>query len=68
MYTIGRLQSGGNWTAVDLGAAARAGRRLYLDVAYGTDSNVSGTGFWFDEVTITNFFEQVADQQSDVCP
>lgn len=57
-----------SWSAIDLGASARAGRAVQLDVGYGTDSLASGTGFWFDEVTLTNFYEQVADQQSNGCP
>ena len=55
------------WSAADLGAASRAGRAVQLDVGYGTDPLASGTGFWFDEVTLTNFYEQVADRQSN-CP
>ena len=56
------------WTAADLKSSAFAGRKVQLDVAYGTDSSVSGTGFQFDQVTLTNFEQQVADAQSDVCP
>jgi len=48
--------------------AAPAGRRIALDVAYGTDDNIEGTGLWFDELTLTNFEEPGADAQSDVCP
>ena len=55
------------WSAADLGAASRAGRAVQLDVGYGTDPLASGTGLWFDEVTLTNFYEQVADGQSN-CP
>jgi hypothetical protein len=60
------LQS--TWTATDLGAPSLAGRKVRLDIAYGTDSSVSLVGFWFDEVTVTNAYVQGPDQQSDVCP
>lgn len=56
-----------SWTATDLNAAAIAGRAVQIDIGYGTDPIASGTGFWFDEVTITNFYEQGADQQTS-CP
>jgi hypothetical protein len=51
-----------------LNAASLAGRNVRLDIAYGTDSSASGTGFWFDDVTLTNVYAQGPDQQSDVCP
>jgi hypothetical protein len=56
------------FSSADLGAASRAGKVLQLDIGYGTDPLASGTGFWFDEVTLTNFYEQVADTQSNGCP
>src|SRR5690242_18939802 len=40
----GWLQS--TWTAADLNSASPAGRKVRLDIAYGTDSSVSGIGFW----------------------
>ncbi|HEX9940749.1 MAG TPA: hypothetical protein VGG03_01935 [Thermoanaerobaculia bacterium] len=61
----GWLQS--TWTAADLGAASRAGRALQLDVGYATDTSASLTGFWFDEVTLTNVELLASDQQGDVC-
>jgi hypothetical protein len=57
-----------SWSANALGAAALAGRRVRIDVAYGTDPLVEGAGFQFDEVTVTNFELQVADTGDDVCP
>lgn len=57
-----------SWTPADLGAAAIAGRRIQLDIGYGTDATASGVGLWIDEVTLTNFYEQSADQQSNGCP
>lgn len=62
----GWMQS--TWTASDLNAPALAGRQVQLDMGYGTDGSVSGTGFWFDEVTLTNVYIVGADQQTDVCP
>jgi len=55
-----------SWSAADLGAASRAGRSVQIDVGYGTDPTAAALGFWFDDVTLTNFYEQGADQQS--CP
>ncbi len=46
---------------------AFTGRLAQLDVRYGTDANLAGAGFDFDEVTITNFYVQVPDAQSDTC-
>ena len=56
-----------NWTAADLGAAALAGKKVQLDVAYGTDPTASLTGLQIDEVTLTNFDLQGADAQPDAC-
>jgi hypothetical protein len=56
------------WSATALGSADFAGRRVRLDVAYGTDPLVEGSGFQFDEVTVTNFELQVGDTKSDMCP
>lgn len=44
------------------------GRTTQIDVAYGTDPLLSGAGFSFDQVTITNFDLQVPDAQSNDCP
>ncbi len=40
---------------------------MQIDVAYGTDPNVTLTGLQFDEVTLTDFDLQGSDAQSDVC-
>ncbi|HLF56085.1 MAG TPA: Ig-like domain-containing protein, partial [Thermoanaerobaculia bacterium] len=59
-----------NWSATALGVSdggGAAGRRVRLDVAYGTDPLVEASGFQFDEVTITDFDLQVADTQGDSC-
>jgi hypothetical protein len=56
------------WSAADLGAAAIAGRKVQVDVAYGTDPLASGTGLQIDGVTLTDFELQVADDQPDACP
>lgn len=55
------------WSAEALGSSALADEVVRLDVAYGTDPLVEGTGFWFDEVTVTNVFVQSPDTQSDEC-
>lgn len=55
------------WTSSDLQAAAFAGRKVQLDVAYGTDSTASLTGFWLDHVTLTDFEQQGDDLQGEVC-
>ncbi|HSE61988.1 MAG TPA: CARDB domain-containing protein [Thermoanaerobaculia bacterium] len=55
------------WSEGALGSAALAGKRVRLDVAYGTDPLVEGAGFQFDEVTLTDFELQVADASSDAC-
>lgn len=55
------------WSSSALGSAQLAGRIVQLDVAYGTDPLVSGTGFWFDQVALTAFELQVPDKQSDDC-
>ncbi len=52
------------WSALDLGSASRAGRSVQIDVGYGTDPTAALLGFWFDEVTLTNYYEQGSDQQS----
>ncbi len=56
-----------SWSAAALQSAAQAGKLVRLDVAYGTDPQVSLGGFWFDEVTLTDVDVQVPDAQSDVC-
>jgi hypothetical protein len=42
-------------------------RRVQVEAAYGTDPGLAEEGFHFDEVTITNFDEIVADTQSNQC-
>jgi hypothetical protein len=55
------------WSAAALEAAERAGEFVQLDVRYGTDVDVQGTGFWFDRVTVTDVELVVDDAQADVC-
>jgi hypothetical protein len=56
------------WSAAALNpGGAFAGKLVRLDVAYGTDTNLSLLGFQFDQVTLTNFEIQAPDAQSDVC-
>ncbi|HEV8611213.1 MAG TPA: hypothetical protein VGS98_14255 [Thermoanaerobaculia bacterium] len=56
-----------DFSSAALSPASCVGVRCRLDIAYGTDSLVSGAGFDFDEVTVTNFDLQVADQASNTC-
>jgi hypothetical protein len=55
------------WSAAALGAAEAAGEFVQLDVRYGTDVDVEGRGFWFDEVTVTDVELVVGDAQVDLC-
>jgi uncharacterized repeat protein (TIGR01451 family) len=55
------------FSSAALSPAGCVGQRCRLDVAYGTDSLASGTGFDFDEVTLTNFELQVPDTASNTC-
>jgi len=41
--------------------------RVQIEAAYGTDGGLALEGFHFDEVTITNFDELVADAQPNQC-
>jgi len=56
-----------SWSAAALQSGLFAGRRVRLDVTYGTDPLVQLAGFQFDEVTLTNIDLQVADTHSNVC-
>ncbi len=56
------------WSAAALGQAAASGAEVRLDVGYGTDPAIEGTGFRFDEVTLTDVELVVADAQPDACP
>lgn len=56
------------WTSADLKTTQFAGKKVQLDVGYGTDSTAALLGFWFDQVTLTNFQMQVADANTNVCP
>ncbi len=55
-YTSGALQAG-----------TFAGQLTQLEIIFGTDGAANARGFWFDQVTLTNFDLQVADTQTDVC-
>jgi hypothetical protein len=62
----GWLQSG--WTAADLNpGGAFTGRIVTLDIAYGTDPNVSGDGFRVDELQLSQFERLVPDTQTNSC-
>ncbi|MBZ0113726.1 MAG: hypothetical protein K8J08_14770, partial [Thermoanaerobaculia bacterium] len=55
------------WSATALGSAGLAGQTIGLDVTYSTDAALAERGFWFDEVTVTNFSLLVADTQTNAC-
>ncbi|MEE8524560.1 MAG: hypothetical protein V3T72_11565, partial [Thermoanaerobaculia bacterium] len=55
------------WSSSALGGGAIAGEPVQLDIRYGTDALAHGFGFHFDQVTLTDFEEQIADAQSDIC-
>jgi hypothetical protein len=56
-----------SWNAAALHSADFAGAPVRLQINYGTDSSVNGTGFKFDSVTVTNASWEVSDTQSNVC-
>jgi hypothetical protein len=56
-----------SWSAGALGSGGLAGQEVQLDVRYGTDASLNGTGFRFDEVTVTDVFFQGPDTQSNSC-
>jgi hypothetical protein len=58
----GWLPSG--WAPADL--VFNDGRKVQIDVGYGTDPTASLTGLWIDDVTITNFYEQGSDTQPNL--
>lgn len=65
---LGPLFQQSTWSAGAFNpAGAFTGKIVTLDVAYGTDPTAALTGLQLDEVTLTNFEEQVPDRQSDVC-
>jgi hypothetical protein len=55
------------WSATALGAAGFAGELVELELRYGTDVAVEGSGFRFDEVNLTDFGLVVPDGQPDIC-
>ncbi len=56
------------WSATALNPGGQhTGQRTRIDVAYGTDPLVSGQGFQFDEVVITNAEVQVPDVVGNSC-
>jgi hypothetical protein len=55
------------WSPAALDAGDRAGEFVHLDVRYGTDVEVHGSGFRFDELELTDIELVVNDTQTDVC-
>ena len=56
-----------SWSAGALGSAGLAGQTVQLDIRYGTDGSLNGTGFRFDQVTVTDVSFLGADGQSNSC-
>lgn len=56
-----------SWSATALNSAANASALRQPEVRYGTDALSQGYGFWFDQVTLTNFNLQVADSLTNNC-
>jgi hypothetical protein len=56
-----------SWNSPALGLPGNAGKRMRIDVGYGTDPLVSAAGFQFDQVTVTNIDLQVPDANSNTC-
>ena len=56
-----------NFSTAAVGAAGMTNTPAQISFRYGTDPIAQGTGFRFDEVTVTNFMDVVADTQDDFC-
>jgi hypothetical protein len=56
-----------SWSAAALGSAGLADDAVQLDIRYGTDELIQGDGFRFDQVTVTDVWDLVADAQEDNC-
>jgi uncharacterized repeat protein (TIGR01451 family) len=60
--------SASSWSPSALSAGGTLGGvPVRLDIAYATDFIVAMDGFRFDQVTLTNFGEQVTDVQTNTC-
>ena len=57
-----------SWSAAALGSAGFAGTEVQIDVRFGTDSTLPGTGFRIDEVILTQVELRGPDGQSCVAP
>ncbi|MDY7093407.1 MAG: hypothetical protein SX243_10600 [Acidobacteriota bacterium] len=56
-----------SWSAGALGSVGVAGLPRYLEVTYSTDGALALRGFYFDEVTLTDFDLQTDDGQLNTC-
>ncbi|MEM9556377.1 MAG: hypothetical protein AAGC60_19125 [Acidobacteriota bacterium] len=54
-----------SWSAGALGSAGIAGDLMQIEITHATDVAAVGTGFRFDQVTLTNIDLQVADAQAN---
>ncbi|MCB1049450.1 MAG: hypothetical protein KDC71_02540 [Acidobacteria bacterium] len=55
------------WSATALQSSSFAGSIAQIDILYGTDGAVTGTGFHFDEVILTNVQVVVPDTNNAAC-
>ncbi len=55
------------WSAAALGSPSLAGQGVRLEVVYSTDPELAERGFYFDEVTVTDFSFQVPDVGAGDC-
>jgi hypothetical protein len=55
------------WSSSALGSMVVTGAAVQVDIGYGTDPEIEGEGFSFDEVTLTDIELVVPDLQTDLC-
>jgi hypothetical protein len=55
------------WTAAALQSPTFANQPVRLNIKYGTDPAANGFGFRFDQVTLTDFNQKIADAQTNQC-
>ncbi len=68
--TLPEGDTGAEWlqsTFSSTALAEHAGDLVQVDLAYGVDQLVTGAGFHWDHVTLTDFQVPTADAQDDVC-
>ncbi len=68
--TVVEGDTGSQWLQSSFSSAAlaeHAGELVQVDLAYGVDQLVTGAGFHWDHVTLTDFQIPTGDTQDDVC-